>query len=798
MPVTIDDAVKQLARLFLTRQTYVEGLAALSVTPRIPTPCQAPTPAPRPPAPRRPPTPAPRQPPTPTPAERDAYIEEILSQMPGERPTPAPRRRRPIPRQRPIPSPLVFRRTRWTMGEYLRGWKMDVSQGHPDGADPRAFYGVRPPTQAKVKEEIKALNGVKFQLALKIQLRKDKPDGSEEYVSPEMRPKQGVALQNSEIDGALNQAFPAVQETLEKWTQRGSGWMVEQLETLWLDIAKYQLLRGGSYVPLTAGVKRKKAVVNVKNRDPHCLRWSLRSALFQARSHVDRPSKYPTDDGLNFEGIDAPAPISQVPKVELQNNLAINVFGWDKGVIVYHLSKQPKAMPRINLLLIEKAGNFHYTWIKNFNRLLYDQSKHKERKHLCERCLHGYTREDLLEAHKPECRWIGQTGVRVEMPEEGKNKLAFQNHTSSCQPLTSSTPTLRLSPPKLKDLSSTPRRAILNGHNTMRLVVIATSSFGLTARQSRHFEYRGPNATEHFLESLQEEERKIKGVLANPQALRMTRGNWRAFRTAETCHVCDKPLEGDSVRDHCHITGKYRRAAHTACNLKLRLNPKTTAIPMVFHNLRRYDSHLLMQAISVEGGIGCIPNNTEKYISFSLRQLCFIDSAQFLLASLDKLVTANPPEAFRITAQHEPNRERRELLMRKGVYPYEYMDTWDRFTEPKLPPKEVFYSKLSDAHISDEDYAHAQKVWETFGCKTLGDYSDLYCRIDVLLLADVFETFRRTCQEQYGLDPAHYYTSPGLSWDALLKKTGVELELLTDYDQHLFIEKGMRGGISMA
>ena len=135
--------------------------------------------------------------------------------------------------------------------------------------------------------------------------------------------------------------------------------------------------------------------------------------------------------------------------------------------------------------------------------------------------------------------------------------------------------------------------------------------------------------------------------------------------------------------------------------------------------------------------------------------------------------------------------------MRKGVYPYEYMDTWDRFTEPKLPPKEAFYSKLSDAHMSDEDYTHAQKVWATFGCKTMGDYSGLYCHTDVLLLADVFEMFRKMYLRQYGLDPAHYYTSPGLSWEALLKKTGVELELLTDYDQHLFIEKGMRGGISM-
>ena len=115
----------------------------------------------------------------------------------------------------------------------------------------------------------------------------------------------------------------------------------------------------------------------------------------------------------------------------------------------------------------------------------------------------------------------------------------------------------------------------------------------------------------------------------------------------------------------------------------------------------------------------------------------------------------------------------------------------------QAPPKEAFYSKLSDSGTSDGDYTHAQEVWKVFGCSNLGDYSNLYCCTDVLLLADMFETFRKMCLRQYGLDPAHYYTSPGLSWDALLKKTGVELELLTDYDQHLFIEKGLRGGISM-
>ena len=165
-------------------------------------------------------------------------------------------------------------------------------------------------------------------------------------------------------------------------------------------------------------------------------------------------------------------------------------------------------------------------------------------------------------------------------------------------------------------------------------------------------EYRGPDAAKHLLKSLQEEESKIKGVLADPEDMRMTREDWLAFRTAETCHVCDKPLEGDSVRDHCHITGEYREAAH---NLKLRLNP---SILVVFHNLRGYDSYLLMQDISkMEGRVSCIANNTEKYISFSLGHLRLIDSAQFLLASLDNLVAANPPGAFQITARHEPNRK---------------------------------------------------------------------------------------------------------------------------------------------
>ena len=551
------------------------------------------------------------------------------------------------------PEELTFRQTPWAIGNFLRGWQMDVPQGHPQGADPRAFLeSIEPQIREKLGEELRALGGgMKFQLALKVELVKVNPDGSEEYTEPILRHKQEAVLQESDITAALEEAFPRLLEILEKWTQRGSGWAVVQVRTLWIDIARYQSLRGGSYIPLPKKLQDKKAVVNVKNTDDHCLRWALRSALFQTAKDPQRPTKYPTADGLDFTGVDAPTPISQIGKVERQNDLAINVFGWDKGVIVHHVSKQPEDMPRTNMLLIEKADKFHYTWIKDLNRLRYDQNKHREKKHFCERCLHGYKREDLLEAHKPECQGIGQTAVRVEMPPEGK--FTFQNHHKQLPApyviyADFEALTTKVEGPELDPTKSNTQRT--QHYETCSYCYVKVRCDGKTEAPA---EYRGPNAAEHFLRALQEEESGIQKVLAKLQAMRMTRADWESHRTASRCHVCDGLLEGDSVRDHCHFTGKYRGAAHSACNLKLRLSPKTTTILVAFHNLRGYDSHLLMQAISKgEGQISCIPNNTEKYISFSLGQLCFIDSAQFLLAPLYKLVAANKPETLQITTHY--------------------------------------------------------------------------------------------------------------------------------------------------
>ena len=164
-------------------------------------------------------------------------------------------------------------------------------------------------------------------------------------------------------------------------------------------------------------------------------------------------------------------------------------------------------------------------------------------------------------------------------------------------------------------------------------------------------------------------------------------------------------------------------------------------------------------------------------------------------SSLGKLADNLDREKFHSIGKYF-SQKKQELLLRKGVYPYDHIDCLDKLLETKLPPKEAFYSLLNDEGIS-EDYEHAQNVWKEFRMKSMRDYHDFYLKTDVLLLADVFEEFRKVCLDNYKLDPAWYYTSPGLSWDAILNMTNINLEILTDPNMYLMTEKGIRGGVSI-
>ena len=164
-------------------------------------------------------------------------------------------------------------------------------------------------------------------------------------------------------------------------------------------------------------------------------------------------------------------------------------------------------------------------------------------------------------------------------------------------------------------------------------------------------------------------------------------------------------------------------------------------------------------------------------------------------SSLDSLVKNLSDIDFKYLPE-EFSGEFLRLVKQKGVYPYEYMDSFEKFFEDKLPERCKFFSSLKDVCISEKDYFKADNIWNVFKMNTIVDYHDLYLKIDVLLLSDVSEKFINTFLDYYGLDPCHYFSSPGSSWDAMLKMTKIELDLISDIDMHLFIKKGMRGSIS--
>ena len=791
-----------------------------------------------------------------------------------------------------------FKISQTNFQQWLRVWIMDISITNPNNKD---IFMFRDENKEKyidlIQSEVKNLGSIKVSFGLKVNFQTERNGELQEmsHYFKEDQPHVFTKKDREPIEEKYEEFMDRIRGEIENWSAQGSGWDIESIELAYINVAKYVPLRGGSYLPLPAKLANKKAIVNVKNKDNECLKWALRAALYPPKDgvHPERPSKYnPQNDWINYDNIDFPTPLKQIDNLEKQNqNLAINVFGWEKErVIVHRISRKEKSVKRINLMLIESGGRQHYCWVKRVSALLFDKAINNKTFY-CMLCLSRFTKAHVLVEHEKHCNGVNGRPTRIDMPEEGNNNLTFKNYHKQMKAPYVIYADFEAVVRKFKGCERDPNYINKNKtkcytektehHEACGYSFVVVRSDG---QVTGPIVYRGENAVKSFLERLVIVKDKIRENLSKVKPLTLTQEGWYNFKNADSCHICEKKLVKenfldsqpvyttgyitkkekyrgqyhkrcfyeqlnqqsdlmeimshnatkeddfemiklkkvgkddkqkaekqtncyackkpllhkfyrDAVKDHCHLTGEYRGAAHSECNLKLKINPKTHQVPVVFHNLRGYDAHHLMQAMAnLNKEVKCVANNMEKYITFSVDGLRFIDSLNFMQRSLDSLVEVTPKEELKITKSIS---KCSELLYKKGIYPYEYVDSFEKFAETSLPPKEEFYSSLNDQHISEEEYTHTKEVWKTFDCKTLGDYHDLYVKTDVALLADVFENFRKLCLKQYGLDPAHYFTSPGLSWDALLKMTGVNLELLTDHDMHLFVERGIRGGISM-
>ena len=715
---------------------------------------------------------------------------------------------------KPVPAPRTkIEQTDKALKGYTKSYEISIK----NNKDPLTqMQNTRKAIEHRVITLLNEMKGLKYVETLKVTFEKN--SGNEIVIKTAyFNSTVQTIINHTEINESLQMSKQNILNMISQWISEGSGWTIQSVDSQYLNIVKYKPMKGSSYIQLPHELRNSaKGLINMKNEDNECFRWCHIRHLNPQEKDPQRIKK--TDKQyvgkLDYSNIEFPVSVKHYSKIEKQNSINISVFGYeDKQPYPIYVSKE-KYEDHMELLLITENENKHYVLIKDFNKFMYNQTKHKERKHFCIYCLQCFSSERVLNNHKENCIQVnGQQAIK--MPNKDNNILKFNNfHKQQPVPFViyadfeAITEKIQGCQQNNESYTEAYQKHTDCGYG-YKVVCCYDDKYTKPIQL-----YRGEKAVYKFMENMLEEVKYCKKVMKKhfDKPLRMTEVDEEEFKKAITCHICDKKYtEKDiRVRDHCHITGKYRGSAHQDCNLKLRINPKEIKIPVIFHNLRGYDSHFIMQEIGaivknntytkngkeMKMDINAIPNNMEKYMAFMLgNHLTFIDSFQFMSSSLDKLVSNLPAEALKYTNKKFKSKKF-NLMTRKGIYPYDFMDSFEKFNKTELPTKEEFYSILNNEHITNEDYSHAQKVWNTFKLQTMGEYHNLYLESDILLLADVFENFRKTCLQYYKLDPCHYFTSPGLSWDAMLKMTDIQLELMTDIDMFQFIEKGMRGGIS--
>ena len=700
----------------------------------------------------------------------------------------------------------------------LKGYTKSFEIGIKNNKDPlKQLQSTRKGIKFHIESILKSMKGLKFVENLKVTFKKNSKN---EIITKTayFNSKPKTIINKTQITEELQSSKHEILNITAQWISEGSGWTIESVDNHYLNIVQYEPMKGSSYIELPQELNNpKKGLINLKNNDNECFRWCHIRYLNPQEKHHQRIKNIDKEyiNQLDYSGIEFPVTVKQYNKIEKQNEININVFGYEnKQPYPIYISKE-KYEKHLELLLITEDDNKHYVLIKDFNRFMFNQTKHEHRKHFCMYCLQCFSSEEVLKNHKDNCIQLNGEQA-IKMPDKSNNTLKFNNFHKQ-QPV----PFVIYADFEAITEKISGCRPNNNKSFTEAYQKHTDCGFGykvVCCYDDKYTQpmkiYRGEKAVYTFLEYMLDEVKYCKRIIKKEfnKPLKMTKENEEEFQKADECHICNKKYTADDirVRDHCHITGKYRGSAHQECNLQLRLNPDKIKIPVIFHNLRGYDSHFIMQEIGAivkdyeytnkdgkkcQMNINAIPNNMEKYMAFMLgNHLTFLDSFQFMSSSLEKLVGNLPKESLKYTSKIFKG-TKFDLMVRKGVYPYDYMDSFDKFNSP-LPKKEEFYSILNNEHISDENYKHAQNVWNTFNLKNMGEYHDLYLQSDILLLTDVFENFRKTCLEYYKLDPCHYFTSPGLSWDAMLKMTDIKLELMTDVDMFQFIEKGLRGGIS--
>jgi len=666
----------------------------------------------------------------------------------------------------------------------------------------RIFSAIRPVLVRRLQED----ESLRVFCARHVQ--KGKIDESENLVSAEYIENLGRARN----DLTCVDDFLAYLNEKNVVTDNDSYGVVYNITRIDISIVRYLPHAGASYSPLPEMIKNTKSVINIQNKDNKCFLWSCIASRHLPERDAERVSKYlPFVTEFEYEETDFPMTMQGIAKFEKRNNVAVTVFTVTKDQKDRFKLRPSESQAEEKINLFYWDG--HYSLIKNYSRFF---GGHQ---HVCENCTLTYANHECYLKHVADCKNLNENGSLVKAAEEGtvtkftgykkQKRLPVVIYADFESSLVDSNVVSKNG--KEREVGYVNARHDANSYRIQ--IVSDVSLLGIPMQYS----YVGSDAARHFIQTILKLDKEISDCLQRyinqfEVLPPLPREYSDAYYSQPTCLYCDKEfVEGISklqrVRDHCHFTGKYIGAAHRGCNLQARQTSYgKVEIPCFFHNAN-YDIRCFINAFAeIEGDealrmrrLDGVPTNMEFFKCLQMNNITIKDSMSHLSCSLEKLLENLPDtEKHHIRTIVGDDEEKYKLITKKGFYPYEFVTDISKLATPMSEiRREHFDSKLRLSKISDEDWEHIQTVVRAFGIQTLREWHDLYLKIDVLGLSDVFEYYRGLTFQTHGLDPAHYMGLPALSWDAGLRFTRVELENLSDIDMVMFFEKLKRGGISV-
>ena len=565
-------------------------------------------------------------------------------------------------------------------------------------------------------KRLNLLKGIKCNETLDVQFEKLGGEGRMIEKSFTFTSRPQVIMNKDDTKSALQNMRSDIEVKIDRFTMLGSGWAVIGLLNHDLHVNKYDPLAARSYIKLPAEIQNRLATINIQNTDDKCFIYCLDRALDPnpEPSKLERVSSHLKNvcETLGLNDIKTPVNVQDLPKIESQFNVSINLYGHSESnknptdmnpIQIYpiHIT-QSTATKRIDLLVTTNTETNHYIWIKNFNKLCAGVTKNASKKFFCKHCIQHFPSKERLEKHMMDCIVLTKCQA-FQMPGEGE-VIKFKSFRE----------TVKIPFVIYADLESilqkltVTQKQEMDKEQTEKLQKHVACSYGYKVvccydeKLSKPFKmYRGFDSVHKFFTDIFEEEEEIIEKLKEFKKTPMKLSNEEKMhpKKATTCYVCncDFTAENRKVRDHCHVLGNYRGAACNMCNLAMKM---TKTIPVIFHNLKGYDSHLLLPELGkFNKKISIIPNNMQTYMSFSVghktsyfdakagkqvdreyMNLRFIDSFGFMASSLNQLVVdlkAGGIDKFKNVSQEFGSDVKvTELMTRKGVYPYSFrMDT---------------------------------------------------------------------------------------------------------------------------